>query len=116
MSTPIDAVNAGIAEADGGFGTRPDGTPKGEGWLGLLKRPDGQLSTELTMGVGLNGKEQDIPLLVPTLDAAEVRAILALDPQAPDFFQRVPKTAMDKAIAHARMRLAAGKSPYADRD
>lgn len=112
--TSLDAVSAGVEAANRDFGLRPDGKPKGEGWLGILRRPDGNISTEISVGVPINGKETDIPLLVPTLDANEVRTILALDPGAPDFFKKLPASVMQKAVAHATMRMAAGKSPFND--
>lgn len=111
----LDAVNTGIAEADAehsNYGLRPNGTPKGEGWLGLLKRPDGKLSTEITAGVQFNGKETDIPLIVPTLSADEVRYLLSANIRSPDFYAKLPPSIMQKAIAHATKRLAAGLSPY----
>ena len=55
---------------------RADGTPKGEGYFGKLKRPDGDVSTELSIGVNLGGKETEIPTLVPTLSEEEKNYLL----------------------------------------
>ena len=63
------------------FGMREDGTPKGMGWLGLLKRPDGKVSSELSVGVEINGKETLLPLFVPTLMFG-IEAIRAPTPAA----------------------------------
>jgi len=49
------------------YGMRPDKTAKGSGYFGEIKRPDGNVMTEISIGVGLNGKETLIPLIVPTL-------------------------------------------------
>lgn len=93
---------------------RADGSNKGNGFLGLLKRPDGSVSSEISVGVNLNGKETDVPLLVPTLSKDEVNSILALDPEGPDFFQKLPPGVLDKAASFAQERVNAGKSPFAD--
>jgi|GEM_PF-3997990 hypothetical protein len=59
------------------FGMRADGTPKGEGYFGPLARPDGGVSSELTIGVSFDdGVEAQLPLLVPTLTGGEVRSLL----------------------------------------
>lgn len=92
------------------FGKRPDGTPKGNGWLGVLKRPDGDVSTELTIGVELDGKEVNIPLIVPTLSPDEVKYLLKSEPGK----MPIPDEIMNKAVDHAVGRLREGKSPYAD--
>ena len=88
------------------FGPRRDGTPKGMGYLGVLKTPKGESMTEYTIGVNIDGKEMDIPSLVPTLTAAEVDHITSTG-QITDAIQQ-------KAVAHAKSRLKAGKSVFAD--
>ena len=87
---------------------RPDGTTKGPGFLGRIQNNDGSYSTELTVGVNIDGKEVNIPTLVPTLSKEELQFLQAGgDP-------RQNKAIMDKAIAHARQRMAQGQSPYVD--
>ena len=86
------------------YGNRTDGAPKGKGWLGELKRPDGKVSTELSIGVNMDGREREIPSLVPTLDSGEVRYLL--DGNKPT------KTIIGKAVKHAKMRISRGLSPY----
>ena len=109
----LDAVNAGIAEASPyEMDSRPDGKPKGEGWLGPIKHANGKIATEITAGVNIHGKETGIPLMVPTLDANEVRHLMSVDPRNPDFFKTLPPTIMQKAVDHAMQRIAEGKSPY----
>lgn len=105
---PMPQALPSASEEDYGYGTRPDGTQKGKGYFGELKRPDGAVSTELTVGVKFDGKEREIPLLVPTLSKKEVDTVLSLDPSA-----RIPEGIIDKAISHARRRIRSGKSPYA---
>jgi hypothetical protein len=92
----------------GGWGKRADGSQKGNGFLGVLKRPDGNVSTEISVGVNIDGKDVEIPTLVPTLTPAERETLLALpDGQMP------PEAIIRKAAASARQRMAEGKSPFA---
>lgn len=89
-----------------GYGLRPDGTKKGNGWLGPLKMKDGSVMTELTMGVNIDGMETDIPTIVPTLSKQEIDHLLSGKPAT--------DAIVDKAVSHAKMRMAQGFSPYAD--
>jgi len=115
MSGPVARVRRKkIEENRPGWGLRTDGAAKGEGWLGILKRPTGGISTEITAGVQIGGRETEIPLIVPTLSAEEVKWLLSADLQAPDFYQHLPSSIMKKAIAHAEQRIKAGKSPLRD--
>lgn len=96
------------------WGKRPDGTDKGNGFLGVLQRPDGGVSSEISVGVQIGGKETDVPLLVPTLTRPELDAILAIPDGDPKFFDKLPPGVIDKARAFAEQRLAAGKGVFAD--
>ena len=91
------------------YGKRPDGSQKGSGWFGEIKRPDGTVMTEVTAGIEINGKEADVPLLVPTLSAGQVETLRNMPMDA-----KPPKDILDKAAAWASQRERAGKSPYAD--
>jgi len=95
---------------------RVDGTQKGNGFFGVLKRPDGNVSTEISIGVGLNGKEVQIPLIVPTLNKSELNYLLTKDPKSDDFMSKMPSTIIDKAVEHAVERLKSGQSPFANKD
>lgn len=96
------------------FGNRADGTKKGNGYFGVIKRPDGNVMTEISIGVGLNGKETQVPLIVPTLTAQEMNYLLRNDPKSKSFMSKMPSTIIDKAVDHAVMRMNEGKSPFAD--
>ena len=85
---------------------RPDGTRKGMGFLGPLQRPDGKISTELSIGVNFDGKETLIPTLVPTLTKDEINDLLTDGP--------ITDSIRNKAIEHARQRMALGKNPFAE--
>lgn len=96
------------AQAAPAYGNRPDGTPKGSGFFGELKRPDGNVSTEISVGVNIGGKEMDIPTLVPTLTRAEVDQLLSLKEGEPP-----PEAIVRKAADFAKQRLAKGQSVFA---
>jgi len=83
---------------------RLDGTKKGPGFLGRLDRPDGGYSTELSIGVEFDGKEVQIPSLVPTLTPGEIELLLSGGEITPEI--------INKAIQHARDRMSKGLSPF----
>jgi hypothetical protein len=108
--TSAYAVAPGNKSADpANWGTRADGSPKGQGFLGVLQRPDGKVSSEISVGVNLDGKETEIPTLVPTLSKEEVDYLMTHEPDP----STMPRSILDKAVAYAKDRLAAGKSPFA---
>ena len=98
------------------YGDRKDGSAKGSGFFGELKRPGGGVSTEISVGVGMDGKEMDIPLIVPTLHKKELDYLLKTDLKDKSFFSNMPRSIMKKAFDHASTRVKAGKSPFADDD
>lgn len=90
---------------------RADGSSKGNGFLGLLKRPDGKVSSEISVGVNIGGKEVEIPTIVPTLTQQELDYLLT-NPVGDG--HPIPPSIIQKAVAHAKERIAAGKSPFAE--
>lgn len=98
------------------YGNRPDGSAKGMGFFGELKRPDGDVSTEISVGVGMDGKEIDIPLIVPSLTKKELNYLLSTDIKGKNFFTNMPPSIMDKAYEHAQTRIKSGMSPFAGPD
>lgn len=90
---------------------RADGSLKGSGFLGEIKRPDGKISTEISIGVPMGGKETEIPTMVPGLNPEELQYLLNTDPAK---IQNGPLFASirDKAVAHAQQRIAQGLSPF----
>jgi len=88
-----------------GFGYAPSGRKKGPGFLGTLVRPDGLISTELSIGVNLDGKETEIPALVPTLTKDEINYLLKGG--------KPTKEIVDKAVEHAKKRMLQGLNPFA---
>lgn len=102
---------AASAPTEPDYGKREDGTPKGAGYFGEVSRPRGGFSTELSIGINFDGKERLIPLIVPTLTKKELTELVTKDADP----KNVPQSILDKAVAHARKRIAAGKSPFADK-
>ena len=96
------------------WGNRTDGTPKGAGFYGPVSRPDGGVSTELSVGVNLGGKDREIPLMVPGLTKSELDYLLNNDSGSSDFLKKLPPSIMDKAVDFAKQRISQSKSPYAD--
>lgn len=84
---------------------RPDGTKKGKGFLGPLPAAGGKTSTEISIGVNFDGKETEIPTLVPTLDKKQIAHLLEGGKPTPGIIK--------KAVEHARMRMASGKPVFA---
>lgn len=93
------------------YGSRPDGTPKGKGYLGELTRPDGGVMTEYSVGIEIDGQERDIPTIVPTLTKKELELLLNLNDG-----DKIPKSILDKAVEHAQKRIADGKDVFAGDD
>ena len=87
---------------------REDGSKKGRGFFGELSRPDGRVSSEISVGVERGGKEITIPSLVPTLNRAEIEHLLQGGDPTPEIVK--------KAVEHAKPRMAAGRSPFIEDD
>jgi hypothetical protein len=90
------------------YGLRADGTPKGLGFFGELQRPDKGVMTEYSIGVDFDGKETEIPTIVPTLTPEELDFLLQIKSG-----NELPESIKQKAIEHAKMRMAKGLNPFA---
>lgn len=113
VNATIDAISKDMAKAfksSEGYGKRPDGTDKGAGYLGELKMTDGsdRVVTEMSIGVQIDGKETQIPTVVPTLNQEQLSYIL----KGGDVTKR--KDIIQAAVDHAGARIEKGLSPYAD--
>ena len=107
MMNPFESVanpNAFFDTIARGAGLRQDFSEKGQGFLGSLKRPDGNTSTELSIGVQLDGRDIEIPSLVPTLTQEEVGHLLNGGEPTPGIVQ--------KAIDHAMGRSSKQQNPF----
>ena len=104
---PVWASEAQAGPVGGEIG-QVIGREKGPGYFGALKRPDGMISTELSIGVTgpeYGNKETQIPLLVPTLTRNEIAYLLSGKEPTPEIIK--------KAEIHAQIRLSKGLSPFA---
>ena len=88
------------------FGLRNDGTKKGMGFFGPLKNKDGQDVTELSIGINIDGKETEIPLINPTLNSSEINHLVEGGKPTEEIIK--------KSYQFALERIMAGKSPFAD--
>lgn len=94
------------------FGLRPDGTPRGDGFLGVLGLKGGGIATEYSFGTtDVTGEEMDIPSLVPTLTQKEIKVMT--DDIIPNR-KPIPRDIARKAVVHAKKRLNEGKSVFAE--
>lgn len=101
----FDLSTARPIEQTGRYGERVDGTMKGDGFFGPLKAADGSIMTELSIGVNIDGKETEIPLITPALSQEEISKLLAGG--EPD------EAMVQKSVDFAMNRIRAGKSPFA---
>lgn len=82
--------NLGLLQSENALGLKSPGYRynstdlKGRGYFGPLRRPDGRVSTELSIGV--NGTE--IPSLVPTLSLEELQYLMAGGQMTPEIVQK----------------------------
>ena len=88
---------------------RSDGSLKGQGYLGPVRNNRGQTMTEYSIGVEIDGKETDIPTMVPTLTPEEIQYLTNIQDGMP-----IPQGIKQKAVDHALMRMRQGLSPFHD--
>jgi hypothetical protein len=90
---------------------RPDGTKKGSGFLGGMKRLDDPsgVSSEISIGVDWGSGEKLIPTMVPTLDSNEIKYLLST-PEDKIFTSNpeLGKKIEQKAVRFARERESKG--------
>jgi len=113
--TPLVEKAKTIVEPVGkNYGLRPDGTKKDVGYFGELKTKSGNSVTEYSFGTSdVNGKEMDIPSLVPTLTPQEKQYVLdRAEKDEPLGRDAIGNSIYKKAVDHAKQRLKEGKSPF----
>ena len=108
FSESFDVEDPRVYKVEGGLLSdnmlRVDGSVKSEqGYLGPVQNKDGRTMTEFSIGVEFNGKETEIPTLVPGLSKRELNALKE---------GTILPSTKRKAISHAKKRMAAGKSPF----
>jgi hypothetical protein len=110
---PAPPIDLPTFDRSGPDWTRVDGSQKGDGFLGLLKRPDGGVMSEFSIADSeqlkdAQGHYRDYPSLVPTLTKDEITSLLTLKPG-----DAVPQGIKDKAEAFALEREKAGLPLFA---
>lgn len=83
--------------------------PKADGFFGRIPIPGG-VATEYSVDVDINGKPVQIPSIVPTLSGGELASVLRA--AGGQEGAGLSDAVMDKAVGHARSRMAAGQSPF----
>jgi len=113
----VDALESAMRQRDTSHDSpdwyRAGGSLKGDGFLGTLARPDGRVSSELSIAdsedprlrLGVTSGYMDYPSIVPTLNTRELKTLLTTD--------TMPDSVRRKAEAHALMRLRQGKPVFA---
>lgn len=90
------------------YGLRNNGVAKGLGYYGQLPglgENKGYIMTENSIGINMDGQELEIPTIVPTLSKKELELILS---------GGMNDSIISKSIEHAKKRLSAGLSPFAN--
>lgn len=81
------------------------------GYLGPVENSaTGGTMTEVSIGVEINGVEMEIPTMVPTLTEEEINELANMELEGNA--KNIPDSIKQKAVAHAKQRIAEGKSPF----
>ena len=82
---------------------------KQEGYFGPLSiSGTNDVATEYSMDVNIDGRDIQIPSIVPTLSQSELDLLLkSIKERTP-----IPENVAQKAIEHARLRIKSGLSPF----
>jgi hypothetical protein len=94
---------------------RRDGSKKSaRGYLGPIKnKVTGGTMTEFSVGIEIDGKEVEVPAMVPTLSSSEIEYMQEMEPgKGWDMSNPVEQSIVKKAKDHAQKRLSEGKSVY----
>ena len=86
---------------DRGYGSREDGTPKGDGFYGMLQRRDDprMRSSEVSIGVDMgDGRETSIPSMVPGLSRQQIEYILSHKMPSQDIIDKARNFAVQRRM------------------
>ena len=110
MNETLGTDYAGGGEVSNSDAYRQDGSLKSEtGFIGpIINKHSGKTMTELSVGVVIDGREIEIPSMVPTLSKEERIALQNLRVGV----DRIPQSILQKAKSHAMKRIEAGLSPF----
>lgn len=85
------------------------GDQKQAGWRGMIPLPAGGVMTEYSAGVKIDGKEVEVPLIVPATTDEEIE-LLRTSPKT------IPDSIYDRARTWAEYRIGKKKSPFYNGD
>lgn len=90
------------------YGSRVDGTKKGQGWMGAIPMQDGsgKVMTEQTAEMDVNGERVAFPLIHPGSTKEEIDTLAKGG--------KLPRESVIRALDHALERKKQGLSPYKD--
>jgi len=91
---------------------RSDGSKKSaQGFLGPVKNnAEGGIMTEVSVGMEINGKEMEVPVMVPTLTKKEIETLANMELEGNA--KNIPESIIMKAKQHALQRIEQGLSPF----
>lgn len=91
---------------------RSDGSKKSaQGFLGPVKNnAEGGIMTEVSVGMKINGKEMEVPTMVPTLTKKEIETLANMELEGNA--KNIPESIIMKAKQHALQRIEQGLSPF----
>ena len=91
---------------------RSDGSKKSaRGYLGPVEnKVQGGTMTEVSVGMEINGKEMEVPTMVPTLTEKEIQTLANM--QLEGNAKNIPESIIIKAKQHALQRIEKGLSPF----
>lgn len=90
-----------------------NGDQKQAGWRGILSDGKGGVMTEVSTGVKIDGKEVEIPLIVPESTKEDLQRIAKI---ANGELTQIPDDLLEKALSFAKKRIAEGKSAFFNGD
>lgn len=90
-----------------------NGDQKQAGWRGILSDGKGGVMTEVSTGVKIDGKEVEIPLIVPESTKEDLQRIAKI---ANGELTDIPEDLLEKALSFAKKRIAEGKSAFFNGD
>ena len=107
MPSPKQYADGLVNFGHGGRFDNPD-QPKAEGFYGRVPLPNGGFATEYSVSQGIDGKNVEMPSLVPNLTKDEFENVKTSASTGSPLLQSV----YDKAREHAVMRINNKQSPF----
>jgi len=104
MPSPKELA-AGLTQYGNRYGTN---TPKSSGYFGEIPLQNGSVATEYSVGQDIDGKNVEMPSIVPTLTKEELGHVM----RSAETGSPLPNSVYEKSLAHAKDRISKGQSPF----